>query len=89
MSKNKGKNEDVIAYYIAEDVTSSIPTEPKVLKATKNIIKFEAILQDGDVKNRNGRIYPTNVLKEAWRNPRVVEKLDRGGILQGSVTSEF
>lgn len=75
MSKNKSKNEDVIAYYIAESI--GIPSEPKVIKTTKKIIKFEAILQDGNKVNRNGRVYPTEVLKEAWRSPRVVEKLQR------------
>lgn len=81
MSKGKNNNEDVIAYYIAEGDSLSIVGEPKVLKTTKNIIKFEAILQDGGVKNRNGRIYPTEVLKEAWKSPRLVEKLNRGGLL--------
>jgi len=74
MSKNKGKNEDVIAYYIAE---STYTTEPTVLKTTKNIVKFEAILQEADVENRNKRRYPLAVLQEAWRSPRVQEKLLR------------
>ena len=78
MSKGKNNNEDVIAYYIAE--SNFATSDAKILKTTKNIVKYEAILQDF-VKNRNGRIYEKEVLQEAWRSPRVVEKLDRGGLL--------
>lgn len=82
MSKGKNNNEDVIAYYIAEG--ANVSSEPTILKTTKNIIKFEAILQDFGVKNRNGRIYEKEVLQEAWKSPKVVEKLARGGLLQES-----
>lgn len=79
MSKNKGKNEDVIAYYIAEGAIVS--SEPTILKTTKNIIKFEAIIQDTDTLNRNKRIYPRRVLEEGVKSPRLVERFQRGGLL--------
>ena len=79
MSKGKNNNEDVIAYYIAEG--ASISSEPTILKTTKNIIKFEAIIQDCDTLNRNKRIYPRRVLEEGIKSPRLVERFERGGLL--------
>jgi hypothetical protein len=79
MSIVKYNNEDVIAYYIAEG--ASISSEPTILKTTKNIIKFEAIIQDCDTLNRNKRIYPRRVLEEGIKSPRLVERFERGGLL--------
>lgn len=45
------------------------------LKKTDHTVEFTATLQEADEKNRNGRIYPREVLDEAIHTPYVQERL--------------
>ncbi len=40
-----------------------------------NVVEFTATLQEADVKNRNGRIYPKQVIMDGIKNPVIQEKL--------------
>lgn len=59
---------------ILESATNSEVTEVKPL-GDGHGIEFTAVLQKADYKNRNGRIYPHDVLDEGIHSPIVQEKL--------------
>lgn len=40
-----------------------------------NVVEFTATLQEADVKNRNGRIYPKQVIMDGIKSPVIQEKL--------------
>ena len=54
-------------YIIYESAVSSTPEVMQTYKP--NIVKFVACLIDCDVKNRNGRVYPRDVIEQALENP--------------------
>jgi len=68
MNKNNVK-----AYLITESTVTAKPTIISDSKSDTTII--ETILQEGDVPNRNKRIYPTSVLKAAMDSDYVKERL--------------
>ena len=49
--------------------------KPKILFENDHIIRFKSLLQDGNALNRNKRIYPTDVIQEAFRHEHINEKL--------------
>jgi len=49
-------------------VESAIMQEPKIVKQTPTKALFKMVIQDMDTPNRNKRIYPTAVVKEALEN---------------------
>ena len=69
--------EDIKGYLISESVTSNIP----VIKSdnTNGPTVIETVLQEGDLPNRNGRIYPTSVIKNGINSAYVQERLRRHG----------
>lgn len=65
-----------IGYMICE-TASSEPREPKILTVNdNNRVVIEAILQDADVKNRNGRYYSKDELFPALQHNRIRELLE-------------
>lgn len=64
---------NVKGYLISE---SAVISAPKIIsdKSGEPTI-IEVLLQDGDVKNRNGRIYPTEVIKKGLTSEYVQERL--------------
>jgi hypothetical protein len=68
MAKDKIKG-----YMISEDVTTSVP---KVLSdKSGEVTRIETILQEGDLPNRNKRVYATNFLKKSLTADYVQERL--------------
>jgi hypothetical protein len=61
------------AYMISEDVTTSTPKIVSDKSGQPTVI--EVVLQEGDVANRNKRIYPTSVLKAGLATDYVQERL--------------
>jgi hypothetical protein len=54
---------------------AAIASEPRIESSNANVVKFVAILQEADKKNRNGRIYPRHVLEEGISASQFQEKL--------------
>lgn len=66
--------EKVKGYLICE--SSFEPTTPKIIgESDVNRVKINTVLQSGDVKNRNRRIYPTSVIKNGLNAPYIQERL--------------
>ena len=66
-------NEKLLGYILSEQTSSE--NKPVILNETASTITFDAILQQGDVPNRNGRIYPTAVIESGFRSAFVKERL--------------
>ena len=62
----------VVGYLLQE---SAVVVEPVVIEDTGEVLRFRAVLQDF-VKNRNTRLYPEDVLREAHSHERVQELLN-------------
>jgi hypothetical protein len=76
---NKGKptmterDPQVKGYLINE---TAVTTNSPIVKSNVNgIVTIQATLQEGDVPNRNKRIYATTTLKEAVKSPYIEERL--------------
>lgn len=68
------QNKDVKAYLICE--STGVHEAPTIQGRSNNgNIIIHATLQDGDVLNRNKRIYPTEVLKNGLNSAYVKERL--------------
>lgn len=66
-------NDDVKGYIISEDVTFS---QPKIINDKSNgVTIIDTILQEGDNKNRNKRVYPTEVINNGLKTDYVQERL--------------
>ena len=50
-------------------------TQATILNNQKNEVRFICELMEADVKNRNGRIYPKDVMEDAINSPIVQERL--------------
>lgn len=59
-------------YLIYESAITSVATD---IKKNSNIVEFITVLQEADVKNRNGRIYPKPVIDAAIHSPIVQDNL--------------
>lgn len=68
-----------IGYMICE-TASSEPKKPVILDKTSDRVVIEAILQDLNVKNRNGRYYPREQMLPQLTCPRTKELLEAGGM---------
>ena len=64
----------VVCHYIAEQTSSF--HDPEIKKRGRNYVTIEAVLQDGDVQNRNRRVYPSEVIQEAADGKHVRERLE-------------
>jgi hypothetical protein len=71
MSKN---NESIVGYVFHESVINEADMR-SVKKNPNGTVRIEAVLQEASLPNRNGRIYPKNVLEEALRSGFIQEKL--------------
>ena len=67
------KNDRLLGYIIAEN--SGISVKPKIISQTAKTITFEAVLQESNKQNRNGRIYPASVLEAGFNSKYVQERL--------------
>lgn len=65
--------EQIVGYMFSESVTESEPTNIKETSLGSVII--DTTLQDGDVPNRNDRVYPTSVIKNGIQGDYVQERL--------------
>ena len=63
-----------VGYYLAEN-TSGFNT-PVIKAQTKTHLSLETVLQDGNTLNKNGRVYPTEVIEKAAGNKYVRERLE-------------
>ena len=54
---------------------SAYTTEVSGIKENGNTCEFTATLQEADTKNRNGRIYPRQVLEDAINSPYIKERM--------------
>ena len=67
-------SEKIKGYIISEDVVTSMPKIISDRSGCPTVI--ETILQEGDVQNRNKRIYPTDVIRKALTSEYVQERLN-------------
>lgn len=70
--------EQPIGYMICE--TASEPTKPHIVDMANGRVVIEAILQDMNVKNRNGRYYSDTELVPQLTCPRTLEFLEANGM---------
>lgn len=59
--------------YIICETASSEPTKPTIISEKNGKVEIETILQDMNVKNRNGRYYDEKDLVPAISDPRILE----------------
>lgn len=65
---------DIIAAYIINE-SKGPETIPEVLEANKQICRFKVnTMQEGDIVNRNSRIYPYALLEEGLKNDPVINE---------------
>lgn len=68
-----------IGYMICE-TASSEPQKPVIIDKVRDRVVIEAILQDLNIRNRNGRYYSTAELVPQLTCPRTMELLNAGGM---------
>ena len=66
--------------YIICETASSEPAKPQILDVKSGRVRIEAVLQDMNVKNRNGRFYSDKVLKPQLTAERQAELLGANGL---------
>ena len=66
--------------YIICETASSEPTKPRVLDVVNSRVLIEAILQDLNIRNRNGRYYSHAELVPQLTCPRTMELLNANGM---------
>lgn len=69
-----------IGYMICE-TASSEPVTPVIVGEKNDRVTIETVLQDMDVKNRNGRYYSEKELKPALEDKRIKELIDAKSLL--------
>jgi hypothetical protein len=67
-----------LGYILTE---AGVESKPEIIQSTKQYVRMNCILQEGDVENRNRRIYPTKILQEAIKAPYIVERLKTKSLL--------
>lgn len=65
---------NTIGYIICE-TASTEPAVPKILKSENDRVNIEAVIQDMNIKNRNGRYYSDSELGPELKSPRLLELL--------------
>lgn len=68
-----------IGYMICETAASE-PTKPVIVGDNNNRVTIEAVIQDMNVKNRNGRFYSDDQLSKALKDSRIKELLESGNM---------
>ena len=72
--KNQKYGSDVIGFILNEGMQREIT--PSIVSANKEICKFKVdVMQEGELENRNKRIYPWDILYEGCNQPYVQERL--------------
>jgi len=61
-----------IGYLLLEN---SVSSQMNIISMKDDLVIFDAVLQDGDIENRNGLIYPTSILEAGFKNPILLEKV--------------
>ena len=61
---------------------SAVTSDIRDVTSNGSIVNFTTVLQEADVKNRNGRIYPKVAICNGLKNPIIVEK-EKSGTLFG------
>ena len=67
------KNDRLLGYVISEN--TGVAVKPTIISSTAKTITFDAVLQESDAVNRNGRIYPAAILEAGFRSAYVTERL--------------
>ena len=62
--------------YLSQSVSTS--SKPSIIKETDDDVLFAACLQEGDVENRNHKVYPTPVIEAALREDHIQTQLRTG-----------
>ena len=52
---------------------SAVTSDIKDITCNGSIVNFTTVLQEADVKNRNGRIYPKVAICNGLKNPIIIE----------------
>ena len=60
--------------YLINESTSKV-TNPSIIASTAEDITFRACMQEGDMLNRNNKIYPANILEAASKEPLIQTQL--------------
>ena len=66
-------NVKLLGYIMGENL--GIQVKPKIVSKTDKTITFDTVLQEGNKKNRNGRIYPSVLIESGFNSPFVRERL--------------
>lgn len=66
--------------YIICETASSEPAKPNIVGEVNNRVVIEAILQDMEIKNRNGRYYAKSELTPQLTCPKTIEYLNANGM---------
>jgi hypothetical protein len=69
-----------IGYVICETATTSKDTPVKIISRNETKLIGEGILQDMNVRNRNGRFYDSRDLSPEIKSPRTLELLNSGNL---------
>jgi len=62
--------------FLAQNIEAK--SNPSIIRETDNYVVFRAVLQDGDVMNRNRKIYPSDVIEAALNEPLLQEAIQCG-----------
>lgn len=76
-----GKLNNKIGYILCETATTSEDTKkPTIVEQSNNRVIVEAVLQDMNVKNRNGRFYASPDMTPELKSSRLVELMKTGNL---------
>lgn len=67
--------------YILCETASSEPAKPVILEEANGRVTIETVLQDMDIKNRNGRYYSEKEMGPALQDKRLQELISTGNLL--------
>ena len=67
---------NAVGYMLSEGATES---KPEIKHINDKFIRFNAVLQEGDELNRNGRRYPTKILTEGLQDAYIKERIATDG----------
>jgi len=62
--------------FLAQNIEAK--SNPSIIRETDNYVVFRAVLQDGDVMNRNRKIYPSDIIEAALNEPLLQEAIQCG-----------
>ena len=62
--------------FLAQNIEAR--SNPSIIRETDDDVTFRCILQDGDVLNRNRKVYPTEMIAAALKDPLLQEAMQCG-----------